>query len=78
MFTGIIEELGRVRAIERRAGGARLEIAAETEDESRNALTFRKDSGELVKAVDEALAELRKDGTLTEISEKYFGEDVSH
>ena len=30
MFTGIIEELGRVRAIDRREGGARLEIAAET------------------------------------------------
>ncbi len=30
MFTGIIEELGRVRAIHRRDGGARLEIAAAT------------------------------------------------
>ena len=30
MFTGIIEELGRVRAIDRREGGARLEIAAST------------------------------------------------
>ena len=29
MFTGIIEELGRVRRIERREGGARLEIGAE-------------------------------------------------
>ncbi len=29
MFTGIIEELGRVRAVERREGGARLEIAAQ-------------------------------------------------
>lgn len=30
MFTGIIEELGSVRAIDRREGGARLEIAAST------------------------------------------------
>jgi riboflavin synthase len=30
VFTGIIEELGRVRRIERREGGARLEISAET------------------------------------------------
>jgi riboflavin synthase len=30
MFTGIIEELGRVRAIERREGGARLEVTART------------------------------------------------
>ena len=29
MFTGIIEELGSVRAIDRREGGARLEIAAQ-------------------------------------------------
>jgi riboflavin synthase len=30
VFTGIIEELGRVRAIDRREGGARLEISADT------------------------------------------------
>jgi riboflavin synthase len=30
VFTGIIEELGRVRAIDRREGGARLEITAAT------------------------------------------------
>jgi riboflavin synthase len=30
VFTGIIEELGRVRAIDHREGGARLEIAATT------------------------------------------------
>ena len=30
MFTGIIEELGRVRAIDHREGGARLEITATT------------------------------------------------
>jgi riboflavin synthase len=30
VFTGIIEELGRLRAVERRAGGARLEITART------------------------------------------------
>ena len=28
MFTGIVEELGRVRRVEARAGGARLEIDA--------------------------------------------------
>ena len=30
MFTGIIEELGSIRAIDRREGGARLEVAAST------------------------------------------------
>jgi cystine transport system substrate-binding protein len=58
-------------------GDTGLEIAAETEDEARNAFVFRTGSDELVAAVDEALETLRKDGTLAEISEKYFGEDVS-
>ena len=58
-------------------GDTSLEIAATTEDEARNAFTFRKGSDDLVAAVDEALTTLRKDGTLAEISERYFGEDVS-
>jgi cystine transport system substrate-binding protein len=58
-------------------GDTGLEVAATTEDAAENAFAFRKGSGDLVKAVDEALAELRKDGTLAEISEKYFGADVS-
>lgn len=54
-----------------------IKIAAETEDQSRSALAFRQGSDELVEAVNAALEELRADGTLAEISEKYFGEDVS-
>ena len=54
-----------------------IKIAAETEDQSRSALAFRQGSDDLVEAVNAALEELRADGTLTEISEKYFGEDVS-
>jgi cystine transport system substrate-binding protein len=58
-------------------GDTGLEIAATTDDEARNAFAFRAGSEELAKAVDDALADLAKDGTLTEISEKYFGADVS-
>jgi len=58
-------------------GDTGLEVAATTEEAAENAFAFRKGSGDLVKAVDEALAELRKDGTLAEISGKYFGADVS-
>jgi cystine transport system substrate-binding protein len=58
-------------------GDSSLEIAVVTDEEARNALTFRKGSESLVEAVDKALAKLRKDGTLTEISEKYFGADVT-
>jgi L-cystine transport system substrate-binding protein len=58
-------------------GDTSLEVAVETDEESRNAFAFRKGSDDLVAAVDEALATLREDGTLAEISEKYFGQDVS-
>lgn len=54
-----------------------IKIAAETDDYSYAALTFRPGSESLVEAVDEALAELAEEGTLAEISEKYFEEDVS-
>ncbi|MFJ6654228.1 amino acid ABC transporter substrate-binding protein [Microbacterium sp. NPDC091313] len=54
-----------------------LKIAAETDDTSSSAFAFTKDKQALVDAVDGALAELREDGTLAQISEKYFGEDVT-
>ncbi|GAB3518401.1 amino acid ABC transporter substrate-binding protein [Arthrobacter monumenti] len=54
-----------------------IEIAAETKEESLSALAFKQGSPELVKAANKALEELRADGTLAEISEKYFGTDVS-
>jgi L-cystine transport system substrate-binding protein len=59
-------------------GDMSLDIAATTEDEAHNAFTFRKGSDDLIAAVDSALEKLRKDGTLAQISEKYFGADVSH
>jgi cystine transport system substrate-binding protein len=58
-------------------GDTGLQVAATTEESSESAFTFRKGSGDLVEAVDDALATLREDGTLAEISEKYFGTDVS-
>jgi cystine transport system substrate-binding protein len=58
-------------------GDTSLEVAAETEEEARNAFAFRKGSDDVVKAVDDALATLKENGTLAKISEKYFGEDVS-
>ena len=54
-----------------------IKIAAETTDKSESAITFRKGSEDLVKAVDGALAELQADGTLAKISDKYFGADVT-
>ncbi|GAA1354015.1 amino acid ABC transporter substrate-binding protein [Falsarthrobacter nasiphocae] len=54
-----------------------VKIVAEDSSESSSAFLFRKDSTELRDAVDKALAELEKDGTLKKLSEKYFGTDVS-
>ena len=54
-----------------------LKIAAETDDAGKQAFVFTKDRTALVDAIDTALDELRADGTLAEISDKYFGEDVT-
>jgi L-cystine transport system substrate-binding protein len=54
-----------------------LHVATETGDKAENAFAFRKGSGSLVDRFDQALEELRADGTLAEISRKYFGADVT-
>jgi cystine transport system substrate-binding protein len=58
-------------------GAAGLKIAAETTDKSESAFAFKTGSTTLSEAVDVALEELRADGTLSSLSNKYFGEDVS-
>jgi cystine transport system substrate-binding protein len=58
-------------------GPTGLKIAAETDDPALNAFALAKDKEALVEAIDEALAELREEGVIAEISEKYFGVDVS-
>jgi cystine transport system substrate-binding protein len=58
-------------------GANGLKVAAETADKSESAFAFKKGSTTLTDAVNTALDDLRADGTLAKISEKYFGEDVS-
>ncbi|MGO2659748.1 amino acid ABC transporter substrate-binding protein [Mycetocola reblochoni] len=62
---------------QKNSGDRGLRIVAESDEPSRSALAFPGGSEELVAAVDDALAELRADGVLAELGEKYFGEDVS-
>lgn len=57
-------------------GDTSVKIAAETGDISEQVVATRKDS-DLVAAIDKALADLAADGTLKQISEKYFGADVT-
>lgn len=59
------------------ADAANLKVAVTIDDPSENAFVVPKGSDDLVAAIDDALDELRADGTLAQISEKYFGEDVS-
>lgn len=62
---------------EKTEGDTGLKIVDETDDASRNAFALRKGSDDLAAAINEALADLRADGTLAAISESYFGSDVS-
>jgi ABC-type amino acid transport substrate-binding protein len=57
-------------------GDTSVKIAAKTGDVSEQVVATRKDS-DLVAAINKALAELKADGTLKSISEKYFQTDVS-
>ncbi len=57
-------------------GDTSVQIAARTEDRTEQAFAFSKGS-ELAGEVDDALSAIRADGTLAEISEKWFGTDVS-
>src|SRR3954447_5449223 len=58
-------------------GDKDVKIAAKIDPPSKQALVFRKNGSDLQTQVDGALKALRADGTLSRISEKYFGEDVS-
>ena len=58
---------------------ADFKLVAQTEDASHVAIPVRKgdDSASLLEAINTAIDELRADGTLKELSEKYFGQDIS-
>ena len=58
---------------------ADFKIVAQTEEASHVAIPLRKGeaSASLLEAINAAIDALRTDGTLTEISERYFGQDIS-
>ncbi|ARI77296.1 amino acid ABC transporter substrate-binding protein [Halobacillus mangrovi] len=56
---------------------APVKIAARQDEASKSGLLFRQGNDELVEAVNQALNEMKEDGTYVEISQKWFGEDVS-
>lgn len=54
-----------------------IKVAAETDEESQAAFVVTPEREALTEAIDGALDDLRADGTLAELGEQYFGEDVS-
>ena len=58
-------------------GQSGLAVAATTNDASQSAFVFTKKHQALTTAIDGALKDLAADGTLTRLSQKYFGDDVS-
>ena len=55
---------------------AELKITAMTEEASEVAVPIRKGESAFKEAVDNAIQELKDDGTLQTLSEKFFGEDI--
>ena len=58
-------------------GDKDVKVAAKTGDTSEQVFALRQDEGELRDAINDALIQLRDDGTLASISTKYFDRDVS-
>ena len=56
-----------------------LKVVATTEDASNVAIPMRKgdETASLREAISQAIDELREDGTLSELSIRFFGEDIS-
>jgi cystine transport system substrate-binding protein len=61
----------------KQTGAAGLKVAATTDEKSESAFAFAQGSTALTDAVDSALKELTAADTLSALSEKYFGSDVS-
>jgi len=54
-----------------------VKVAAEATEINESAILIRQGDEELQTRINEALAELREEGTISELSVKYFGEDIS-
>lgn len=57
--------------------GLEIKLKAPEEEMRGSGLILRKGSDEVVKKLNEAMQELQEDGTLTKLSNQFFGEDIS-
>ena len=62
---------------QQKGGEDSTKIVAESDDVNSSAVMIKKGNDELISKINSAIDELLADGTVKEISEKYFGMDVS-
>lgn len=60
-----------------KGGEESTKIVAESDDVSYSGIVMNKGNDELLKLINDALAQLQEDGTMEQISVKYFGKDIT-
>jgi len=71
----LVDRLAAFEMVEKT--GNRLAVAGEAFSRQESGVALRKGNPQLLAAINEAIAKLRADGTLKELSEKWFGADVT-
>ncbi|GAB6387264.1 cystine ABC transporter substrate-binding protein [Stutzerimonas marianensis] len=71
----LVDRLAAFEMVEKT--GDRLAVAGEAFSRQESGIALRKGNPQLLAAIDEAIAKLRADGTLKQLSEKWFGADVT-
>lgn len=71
----LVDRLAAFEMVEKTGG--RLAVAGDAFSRQESGVALRKDNPELLAAIDKALAKLKADGTLKQLSEKWFKADVT-
>jgi len=71
----LVDRLAAFEMVEKT--GDRLAVAGDAFSRQESGIALRKGNPQLLAAIDEAIAKLRADGTLKQLSEKWFGADVT-
>ena len=71
----LVDRLAAFEMVEKT--GNRLAVAGEAFSRQESGVALRKGNPQLLAVINEAIAKLRADGTLKELSEKWFGADVT-
>lgn len=71
----LVDRLAAFEMVEKT--GDRLAVAGDAFSRQESGIALRKGNPQLLAAIDEAIAKLRANGTLKQLSEKWFGADVT-